>query len=53
MDIFSMLIFRLELYVLRVKEIYSYIFRFFLPPVTEDKEEENGFFNNGSHNVRL
>jgi hypothetical protein len=53
MDTFSVLIFRLESYILRLKLIYSYIFRVFLPPVPEDDEKDNGIFDNGPNNVRL
>lgn len=52
MDVFSLLIFRLESYVLRIKRIYSYIFRFFLPPVP-DEDDSNGFFDKTTDNIRL
>lgn len=53
MDTFSLLIFRLEAYILRLQAIYLYIFRFFLPPVPEEEEDKDSIFDNGPNNVRL
>lgn len=53
MDTFSLLIFRLESYILRLKEIYSYIFKFFLPAVPEEEEDSKGLFDIGTDNIRL
>ncbi len=53
MDAFSLMIFRLEVYILRIKLIYSYIFKFFLPSVPEEEEESNGIFHNGANNIHL
>ena len=36
MDIFSLLLSRLDSYIVRIKELYSYIFRFFLPDYADD-----------------
>lgn len=46
MDIFSLLLSRLDSYVMRIKELYSYIFHFFLP----DYVEESGLFSLGKQN---
>jgi len=53
MDIFSLLIFRLESYILRIKVLYSYIFKFFLPAIPGDEEENSGIFDKGANNIRL
>ena len=52
MDTVSVLIFRLESYILRIKEIYSYIFRFFLPTMSED-DFNSGILNKNTNNIRL
>jgi len=47
MDVFSLMIFRLESYILRIKEIYSYIFKFFLPGMPDDEVDEGGSSTGG------
>ena len=43
MDIFSLLMFRLDDYLLRIKKLYSYIFRFFLPDIPDYGDDDNGY----------
>ena len=42
MDLFSLLFFRLDSYLLLIRKLYSYIFRFFLPdaPEGDDSDDE-------------
>ena len=51
MDAFSIMTSRLESVVSRIKTIYSYIFKFFLPAVTED--DGNGMFGKSTKGIRL
>ena len=41
MDLFSLLFFRLDSYLLLIRKLYSYIFRFFLPD-TPDSDDGSG-----------
>lgn len=41
MDVFSLLMFRLESYILRIRDLYLYIFKFFLPGTPDDGPEED------------
>lgn len=53
MDAFSLLIFRLESYIQRIRAIYIYIFKFFLPGSTENGAEDGGFSDEKPDKVHL
>ena len=53
MDAFTLMMFRLELYIIRIRALYSYIFKFFLPAVPEEDEDNKGIFDKNTDNIRL
>lgn len=53
MDLFSLLFFRLENMTLRIREIYLYIFKFFLTGIPDEDEEDKDIVLGLNSGVKL
>lgn len=55
MDIISLIMFRVQSLITRIKEIYSYIFKFFLPGIPDDDTDDGigGIFRPNSDQIHL
>lgn len=53
MDVFSLLFFRLDFLTARIKEIYSYIFKFFLTGEPDKDTDEDNKLIGKQNSIRI